>query len=50
LFTDVIDTGNKFIIGVVVTGDPFSAVSTTPIKIYRRFQQHSRSKKIRDKD
>jgi hypothetical protein len=31
LFTGVVDTGEKCIIGVVVTGDPFSAVSTTPV-------------------
>jgi hypothetical protein len=31
LVTGVVDTGEKFIIGVVVTGDHFSAVSTTPV-------------------
>jgi hypothetical protein len=31
LFTGVNDTGEKFISGVVVTSDHFSAVSKTPI-------------------
>jgi hypothetical protein len=31
LLTSVVDTGEKFIIGVIVTGDHFSAVSTTPV-------------------
>jgi hypothetical protein len=31
LFTSVVGTGKKFIVGVVVTGDDFSAVSRTPV-------------------
>jgi hypothetical protein len=31
MFTSVVDTGEKIVIGVVVTGDHFSAVSTTPV-------------------
>jgi hypothetical protein len=31
LFIGVVDTGKKFIVGVVVTGDHFSVVSMTPV-------------------
>jgi hypothetical protein len=32
LFTGVVDTGEKFITGVIVTGDHCSGVSITPVK------------------
>jgi hypothetical protein len=53
LFTSVVDTREKFIIGVVVTGDHFSAVSMTPLKNLSAVSTtpaHRRSKKIHDKD
>jgi hypothetical protein len=53
LFTGVVDTGEKFIIGIVVTGDNFSAMSMTPVKNLLPVSTtlvHRRSKKIHDKD
>jgi hypothetical protein len=47
LFTFVIDTGDKFIAGFVVTSDNCSAVSTTPVI---NLSPVSTTTLIRDKD
>ncbi len=42
----VMDTSDKFIISVVVTGNNCSAVSTTPVINYRWYQGHRQSLKF----
>ncbi len=50
LFSSVVDNSDKFIAGDDDTGDNCSAVSKTPVIIYRRYQWYLQSLKIRDKD
>jgi hypothetical protein len=50
LFTSVVDTREKFISGVIVTGDNFSAMSTTPVINLSPVSMMPPLKKICDKD